>query len=111
MPRSPAATPHLVTHSDVSHLLLVGAYRDNEVGPAHPLVRTLDAIREAGAENYPRTLGDKHALVSAEIARCTDPRRPRCQLGRISQPELDALYEYNAATRAQRSEYRASRCP
>lgn len=25
-----------------------------------------------------------------------------CQLGRISQPELDALYEYNAATRAQR---------
>ena len=28
---------HLVTHPDVRHLLLVGAYRDNEVGPAHPL--------------------------------------------------------------------------
>jgi predicted ATPase len=27
---------HLVTHSDVQNLLLVGAYRDNEVGPAHP---------------------------------------------------------------------------
>jgi hypothetical protein len=37
----------LVTHSEVRHLLLVGAYRDNEVGPAHPLLRTLDAIREA----------------------------------------------------------------
>jgi PAS domain S-box-containing protein len=40
---------HLVTHSEVRHLLLVGAYRDNEVGPAHPLLRTLEAIRKAGA--------------------------------------------------------------
>jgi PAS domain S-box-containing protein len=40
---------HLVTHSEVRHLLLVGAYRDNEVGPAHPLLRTLGAIRKAGA--------------------------------------------------------------
>ena len=40
---------HLVTHPEVRHLLLVGAYRDNEVGPAHPLIRTLDAIRDAGA--------------------------------------------------------------
>jgi predicted ATPase len=30
-------------------LLLVGAYRDNEVGPAHPLLRTLNAIRDADA--------------------------------------------------------------
>src|SRR3981081_4013772 len=40
---------HLVTHSEVRHLLLVGAYRDNEVSPPHPLLRTLDAIRNAGA--------------------------------------------------------------
>src|SRR5271165_4551834 len=40
---------HLVTHSEVRHLLLVGACRDNEVGPAHPLLRTLEAIRKAGA--------------------------------------------------------------
>jgi PAS domain S-box-containing protein len=40
---------HLVTHSEVQHLLLVGAYRDNEVDPAHPLMRTLEAIRKAGA--------------------------------------------------------------
>ncbi len=40
---------HLATQSEVRHLLLVGAYRDNEVGPSHPLLRTLDAIRKAGA--------------------------------------------------------------
>ena len=40
---------HLVTHSEVRHLLLVGAYRDNEISPFHPLLRTLDAIRKAGA--------------------------------------------------------------
>jgi PAS domain S-box-containing protein len=40
---------HLVTHPKVRHLLLVGAYRDNEISPSHPLLRTLDAIRKAGA--------------------------------------------------------------
>ena len=46
---------HLVTHSEVRHLLLVGAYRDNEVGPAHPLLRTLEAIRDAGAQGRRRS--------------------------------------------------------
>ncbi|HEV7613935.1 MAG TPA: AAA family ATPase [Steroidobacteraceae bacterium] len=36
---------HLITHPDVHHLLIIGAFRDNEVSPSHPLVRTLDAIR------------------------------------------------------------------
>jgi PAS domain S-box-containing protein len=40
---------HLITHSEVRHLLLVGAYRDNEVAPSHPLIRTLAAIHAAGA--------------------------------------------------------------
>src|SRR5882757_2135718 len=40
---------HLVTHPEVRHVLLVGAYRDNEVSPSHPLLRTLDTIRKAGA--------------------------------------------------------------
>jgi PAS domain S-box-containing protein len=39
---------HLVTHPDARHLLLVGAYRNNEVGPSHPLTRTLAMIRNAG---------------------------------------------------------------
>jgi len=39
----------LLTQSDLKHLLLIGAYRDNEVDPTHPLVRKLQAMREAGA--------------------------------------------------------------
>ena len=39
---------HLATYSEARHLLLVGAYRDNEVTPAHPLMRRLAAIRSAG---------------------------------------------------------------
>ncbi len=39
----------LLTHTDLRHLLLIGAYRDNEVSVTHPLVRKLDAIRQAGA--------------------------------------------------------------
>jgi PAS domain S-box-containing protein len=39
---------HLVTHSGVQHLQLIGAYRDNEVGSSHPLRRTLEEIRKAG---------------------------------------------------------------
>jgi predicted ATPase len=39
----------LLTRNDLQHLLLIGAYRDNEVSTTHPLVRKLDAIRQAGA--------------------------------------------------------------
>ena len=38
----------LVTDRDLRHLLLIGAYRDNEVDSSHPLKRTLAAIRDAG---------------------------------------------------------------
>ena len=38
----------LLMHSDLRHVLLIGAYRDNEVTPGHPLIRTVDAIRKAG---------------------------------------------------------------
>ena len=39
----------LLTAGDVRHLLLVGAYRDNEVSALHPLARKLDALRQSGA--------------------------------------------------------------
>ena len=32
----------LVTNPGVRHLLLLGAYRDNEVSSSHPLLRTLE---------------------------------------------------------------------
>src|SRR6266702_3893175 len=40
---------NLLTQPDVRHLMLIGAYRDNEVDSAHPLIRKLEAIRKAGA--------------------------------------------------------------
>src|SRR5208282_5212810 len=39
----------LLTHQDVRHLMLTGAYRDNEVDSSHPLMRKLDEIRQSGA--------------------------------------------------------------
>jgi PAS domain S-box-containing protein len=38
----------LLIQPDVRHLMLIGAYRDNEVDSNHPLVRKLEAIRQAG---------------------------------------------------------------
>ena len=45
----------LLTRSDVRHLMLIGAYRDNEVDAAHPLMRKLEAIRKLaqGAGDHP----------------------------------------------------------
>ncbi|OLP18053.1 serine/threonine protein kinase [Leptolyngbya sp. 'hensonii'] len=34
---------------DAGYLLVIGAYRDNEVSPAHPLMLTLDGIQKSGA--------------------------------------------------------------
>ena len=39
----------LLTQTDLKHLMLIGAYRDNEVDATHPLVRKLDSIRQSGA--------------------------------------------------------------
>src|SRR6202050_4326569 len=41
---------HLATNPEVRHLLLVGAYRDNEVSSSHPLLLTIEAIRKAGTQ-------------------------------------------------------------
>ena len=39
----------VLTQPDVRHLMLIGAYRDNEVDSTHPLMRKLEAIRKAAA--------------------------------------------------------------
>ena len=39
----------LVTDPDMKHLLVIGAYRDNEVDSGHPLRLTLEALDKAGA--------------------------------------------------------------
>jgi PAS domain S-box-containing protein len=64
----------LVTDPKGQHLLLIGAYRDNEVTSHHPLMRTLDAIRKTEAivhqiELEPLSLADVNQLLS-DALRC-----------------------------------------
>jgi predicted ATPase len=76
---------HLVTDADLRHLLLVGAYRDNEVSPSHPLAQTLEKIRMAGAAVQgivlaPLSVDDMDQLVRDSL-RCEPHRaRPVAQL-------------------------------
>lgn len=42
--------PLLVTNPHLSNLLVIGAYRDNEVHAAHPLLRTLVELEKTGAQ-------------------------------------------------------------
>ena len=47
----------LAVDPDAQHILLIGAYRDNEVTPSGPLLRTLDTVRSEGARVGTITLG------------------------------------------------------
>ncbi|MBD2439659.1 AAA family ATPase [Nostoc sp. FACHB-110] len=40
----------LMTNSDTQYLLLIGAYRDNEVSNTHPLLKILEEIAQAGTQ-------------------------------------------------------------
>jgi len=62
----------LLTHPDVKHLMLIGAYRDNEVASTHPLMRKLEAIRQAGALVHdivlaPLTRGSLEELIADSL--------------------------------------------
>lgn len=69
----------LLTQEDVRHLLVIGAYRDNEVSPTHPLMRKLDSLRRAGT-----------AVQEITLAPLT--------LGNVTQMMADSLHcEFNRA--------------
>lgn len=63
----------LIAEPAPSHLLLVCAYRDNEVSPGHPLLRTFDLIRDSGISWHDIALGplglDDVALLLADALR------------------------------------------
>jgi PAS domain S-box-containing protein len=76
---------HLITDPDVQHVLLVGAYRDNEVSSSHALMRTLDAIRKAGAKMHeivlaPLGVDDTGRLITDALHCEPDRARPLAQL-------------------------------
>ena len=68
----------LLIQQDLSHLLVVGAYRDNEVDSTHPLMRKLSAIRKAGGgvrEIQLRLLGsDDLAHLTTDTFHCDRQR-------------------------------------
>ena len=61
-----ALIEHLLTHPDTRYLLLIGAYRDNEVSAAHPLMTSLD-------DDPPQwRAGDRHPARAA-VGRASEP--------------------------------------
>ena len=76
---------NLLTQPDVHHLMLVGAYRDNEVNSSHPLTRKLEVIRQAGAAVLeiilaPLTLADLGQLIADTLHSEPDRVTPLAQL-------------------------------
>ncbi|MGC1298642.1 MAG: AAA family ATPase [Alloacidobacterium sp.] len=75
----------LLTQSDVKHLLLIGAYRDNEVDSSHPLIRKLEAIRKAGTTAQeivlaPLTREDLEHLIADTVHCKPDRASPLAQI-------------------------------
>jgi PAS domain S-box-containing protein len=76
---------YLLIHPDTRHLLLIGAYRDNEVDSAHPLMLKLEAMRRAGAKVNqivlgPLSVGDINQLLCDTLRRASDEMRPFAEL-------------------------------
>ena len=75
----------LLTRSGLRRLMLIGAYRDNEVDSTHPLMRKLESMKRAGAKIKEVTLAplapDDLEQLTADALRC-DPQRaaPLAQL-------------------------------
>ena len=64
---------YLITHRETRHLLLIGAYRDNEVGPEHPLTLALASVRQTDTPMSEVRLGP---LSTEDINRlCCDALR------------------------------------
>ena len=80
-----ALLANLATHPDVHHLLLVGAYRDNEVDSSHPLIHRLAAIRNEGGVVHdvvltPLSQNDVGKLVADALHDHSERVRPLSEL-------------------------------
>jgi len=69
----------LLAHGGVGHLLLVGAYRGDEVGPDHPLLALIQRVRAAGRDLdreeitlAPLTPADLRRMVAGSLGRQPD---------------------------------------
>ncbi|RKZ51705.1 MAG: serine/threonine-protein kinase PknK [Candidatus Parabeggiatoa sp. nov. 3] len=75
----------LMEQTDSHYLLLMGAYRDNEVSPAHPLILTLEEIRKTEALVNQVTLGpldqpDLNRLIADTLSCPSEKAMPLTEL-------------------------------
>jgi predicted ATPase/signal transduction histidine kinase/CheY-like chemotaxis protein len=75
----------IITDLNTHHLFLIGAYRDNEVSPPHPLIMTLEGLRQQGMLINQITLGplnfqDLAHLISDTLHRDEQTVKPLAEL-------------------------------
>ncbi|MES3023634.1 MAG: AAA family ATPase [Pseudomonadota bacterium] len=75
----------LLERSDLTHLLLVAAYRDNEVGEAHPFMQAVERIRTSQRPVHALALqaltrDDVGALVAETVRRTPEQALPLTEL-------------------------------
>jgi predicted ATPase/signal transduction histidine kinase len=75
----------LMSDSGSHNLLLIGAYRDDEVSPSHPLNSAIDKIREAGTTVnaialLPLTQSDVNHLIADTLNYTLEEAKPLSQL-------------------------------
>ncbi|MEG3991528.1 serine/threonine-protein kinase PknK [Microcoleus sp. S28C3] len=78
----------LICDPDSQYLLLMGAYRDNEVSPTHPLMLTLEEIQKNGAvvNNItlrPLDIGNVSLLVADTLNESSAPRNRVSELSQL----------------------------
>jgi predicted ATPase/signal transduction histidine kinase len=75
----------LMSEGDLRHLFIIGAYRDNEVFPAHPLMLALDEIQKSHATVEALTLAplsksDVNQLIADTLSCTSDLALPLTEL-------------------------------
>ena len=100
----------LATYAGTEHLLLIGAYRDNEVGPAHPLRLTLAEARKRGAAVSELVLAPLSAAhVGALVAEAVHAaRRARSSRSRGSSTRRPAATPSSCSSSSSRCTRRGS---
>ncbi|WP_375748856.1 diguanylate cyclase domain-containing protein [Vibrio sp. HN007] len=77
-PASLGLLKNLMANNQSSYLLLIGAYRDNEVTPSHPLMLTLDEVRQTSGSPLstltltPLDANDSKALIKETLSATGD---------------------------------------
>ncbi len=78
----------LVNESQLGYLLLLGAYRDNEVSPTHRLMLTLDEVRKAGTTLNTITLAPLDQVSLNQLVADTLVCSPK-----VAQPLTELVYQ------------------